>query len=498
MSCGVVQWLSVRLFSVIRPKGSTPLPSGVIIALFVSMFGHAIAMQMLFAFLPDMVKSFGITDEDAGIPGTVKASLAEVCNDSNQALGMSVVVTAWNTGLIIGPAIGGYLANPVEKYSVFKESSFFENFAYLFPCLVNAAICFFSFLLVFFIFPETLASKRKTKDKEIPVSILNPETEIRKTSQASSNRQRATPKTSQNHLPDGCQSGQEGEDATIQNSISKTEEMLLLSGSVSFLPEIHLQSYAASMEKNDDAKEEPYVPTVGKAKPGVLRKTYKSMKQSKLAKLCRNKDVRYCVGVYTVFSFAVVAENEMYSLWAATGKEFGGLDFSTDDLGFTLMIVGIGCAISNCIVFPQMVKTFGLMKTQFITLIGMVFFTTVLPATNSLYGREVILKAVVIVVVLIIRVFQGCCFTGQFIMIGNSVTSELRATAHGFSTSAVCAARTVAPTVAGSMFSWSITSGLGFPFNEKFVFIFIGFVTWLALVVACCLDEEAVTKRTTN
>ena len=28
---------------------------------------------------------------------------------SIQALGMSVVVTAWNTGLIIGPAVGGEL-----------------------------------------------------------------------------------------------------------------------------------------------------------------------------------------------------------------------------------------------------------------------------------------------------------------------------------------------------------------------------------------------------
>jgi hypothetical protein len=131
--------------------------------------------------------------------------------------------------------------------------------------------------------------KRRTKDKEIPVSIINPETEIRQTPEASSNRQRSTPRTSQNDLPNDCQSGQRGEDPTIQNdSIPKTEEMLLLSGSVSFLPEIYLQSYPGSMDKIDGMKEEhAYVPTVGKAKPGVLRKTYKSMKQSKLAKLCR-------------------------------------------------------------------------------------------------------------------------------------------------------------------------------------------------------------------
>ena len=206
--------------------------------------------------------------------------------------------------------------------------------------------------------------------------------------------------------------------------------------------------------------------------------------------------MRSCVVLYTIFSFAVVAEHEIYSVWAATGKDLGGLDFDTNDLGFTLMVVGVGCAVSNCLVFPQIVKIFGLMKAQFITLMTMMFSIIILPATNILYGRGLILKATVIAVVLIVRVATGCCFTGQFIMIGNSVSSRLRATAHGFAMTAVCAARSVSPTVAGSLFSWSITSGLGFPFNEKFVFIYIGFVLWIALVAACCLDREAVTKQT--
>ena len=64
--------------------------------------------------------------------------------------------------------------------------------------------------------------------------------------------------------------------------------MYLLSGSVSFLPEVPLQSYInGSTNSVDDAKEEPYVLTTGNAKPGVLRKTYKSLKQNKLAQLCR-------------------------------------------------------------------------------------------------------------------------------------------------------------------------------------------------------------------
>lgn len=40
----------------------------------------------------------------------VQAYSIEVCRPEQQALGISVVSTAWGMGVIIGPAIGGYLA----------------------------------------------------------------------------------------------------------------------------------------------------------------------------------------------------------------------------------------------------------------------------------------------------------------------------------------------------------------------------------------------------
>ncbi|XP_046839922.1 protein ZINC INDUCED FACILITATOR-LIKE 1-like [Xenia sp. Carnegie-2017] len=123
------------------------------------------------------------------------------------------------------------------------------------------------------------------------------------------------------------------------------------------------------------------------------------------------------------------------------------------------------------------------------------FFTVVLPSTSILLYSGVVLKVVIIIVMILIRVAQGCCFTGQFIMLNNCVTSDLRATAHGLAMTAVCAARAISPTVSGSMFSWSITSGLNFPFNEKFVFIFLGFIFYLTIIILCCVDESAVSKH---
>ncbi|XP_048135250.1 protein ZINC INDUCED FACILITATOR-LIKE 1-like isoform X2 [Rhodamnia argentea] len=71
-----------------------------------------------------------------GLLGPIKAYATEIFREEYQALGVSTVSTAWGIGLIIGPALGGYLAQPAEKYpSIFSKESVFGKFPYFLPCL---------------------------------------------------------------------------------------------------------------------------------------------------------------------------------------------------------------------------------------------------------------------------------------------------------------------------------------------------------------------------
>ncbi|XP_020405271.1 probable peptide/nitrate transporter At3g43790 isoform X4 [Zea mays] len=80
-----------------------------------------------------------------GLLAPIKAYCVEVCQTQHQALGLSLVNTAWALGLIVGPALGGYLSQPAEKYPhVFSKDSVFGSdaqcrFPYLLPCLSVSA-----------------------------------------------------------------------------------------------------------------------------------------------------------------------------------------------------------------------------------------------------------------------------------------------------------------------------------------------------------------------
>nr|CAB3488994.1 unnamed protein product [Digitaria exilis] len=100
-----------------------------------------------------------------GLLGPIKAYAIEVCRPEHEALALSLVSTAWGIGLIIGPALGGYLAMPAENFpGVFSPDSLFGRFPYFLPCLCTSI--FAAAVLISCIWmPETL-HKHKVRENE--------------------------------------------------------------------------------------------------------------------------------------------------------------------------------------------------------------------------------------------------------------------------------------------------------------------------------------------
>ncbi|KAJ3069808.1 hypothetical protein HK102_006829, partial [Quaeritorhiza haematococci] len=76
-------------------------------------------------------------------------------------LAFSYFEAAYGIGSIIGPALGGYLANPVQQFpSLFGSSTLFRRFPYLLPCLVSSTVSILGFFIGLIFLEETLPSLR--------------------------------------------------------------------------------------------------------------------------------------------------------------------------------------------------------------------------------------------------------------------------------------------------------------------------------------------------
>ncbi|XBH91066.1 hypothetical protein VPH35_082549 [Triticum aestivum] len=242
-----------------------------------------------------------------GFLAPIKAYSIEVCRDDEQALGISIVNTAWGLGLIIGPAIGGYLAQPAKQYPhIFHDKSTFGRFPYLLPCLCISIFATFALISCIWL-PETLHKHAKFE--------MRAET----------------------------------------------------------------------------------------AEAGTTQESTESPKKS----LWKNWPLMSSIITYCVFSLHDTAYSEIFSLWTVSGRKYGGLSFSSKDVGQVLTVAGIRLGLALYI--AAMIKS----------------------------------------VLAITRV------SGTSLLQNNAVPQGQRGAANGIATTLMSLFKSVAPAGAGILFSWA-------------------------------------------
>ncbi|KAI7725904.1 hypothetical protein M8C21_007920 [Ambrosia artemisiifolia] len=117
----------------------TGLPIKELIFIWVVVLCVALPISSLFPFLYFMVRDFNIAEKEEDI-----------------SYYAGFISTSWGIGLIVGPALGGYLAQPAEKFpSLVSPDSLFGRFPYLLPCLCISIFALFVTIGAIWL-PETL------------------------------------------------------------------------------------------------------------------------------------------------------------------------------------------------------------------------------------------------------------------------------------------------------------------------------------------------------
>ena len=77
-----------------------------------------------------------------------RAYIGDVSSPKQLATRMGIIGAAFGLGFTIGPFIGGELSNPASRWSYF-ESTIFDTYPYLLPCLAASVLSFLSLIVAY-------------------------------------------------------------------------------------------------------------------------------------------------------------------------------------------------------------------------------------------------------------------------------------------------------------------------------------------------------------
>ncbi|KAI5301668.1 hypothetical protein KEM56_001480 [Ascosphaera pollenicola] len=136
--------------------------------LIMGLSGTAISM-IIFGMAPNLPVALlaralgGLLNGNIGVLQTTVAEL--VTDKKHQPRAYSIMPFVWCLGSIIGPAMGGALAQPCENYpSLFPRGGIFDSFPFLLPNLICVAVLLLGITVGILFLEETHAEKRHQRD----------------------------------------------------------------------------------------------------------------------------------------------------------------------------------------------------------------------------------------------------------------------------------------------------------------------------------------------
>ncbi|KAH9525489.1 Protein ZINC INDUCED FACILITATOR-LIKE 1 [Bulinus truncatus] len=189
----------------------------------------------------------------------------------------------------------------------------------------------------------------------------------------------------------------------------------------------------------------------------------------------RLTDVWTTIMMYTVFSFTTIAVEDIFPVFASTTHEYGGLGFSTDEIGLAIGAMVLPLLVLQIKLYPFLVSKMGIRKVFLFSAMVSLVTCQALPTVRLLHNRPVWLWVCLIGMQIPFKIATNCCFAGTSLLINNAVTQDLAGQANGLAMMTTAMGRTLAPVLAGSLFSWSVTYGpeIGPPFDSSFAFFTI-------------------------
>lgn len=371
-----------------------------------------------------------------------KTMIADVTDKTNQAKGFAVAGFTYGIGLIIGPAMGGLLYDPVHNLPSLHldENSIFASRPALLPSMVVFIYSMVGMTLcTLFIKESNLKAKPLPwyvkyvypcfwREAEFFVPPTPPPAATETSKEEPQHEETRPPSAAEEEIPADASGGTKGPESGNQQETAV---------------EIDVTSVVV-------AEEEP-------AKFG-----YKQAFQ--------HPETSFMLILYMVFAGGDTLINEVFPLWAIASVSSGGFAFSSDQIGLLLLANGIPCLLST-LVFSAMCDRYE-DKAGFFRFNTIVYGVTIVVLPFSTYLPHGWLSVTVVVVCQFGRqLVANWCFALCTMFTARSAPEKFIGAAMGISQSSCAFTRALVPFIFTPLFAWSISGNHIFPFNHCLCFL---------------------------
>uniref|UniRef100_A0A7M5UYR5 Major facilitator superfamily (MFS) profile domain-containing protein n=1 Tax=Clytia hemisphaerica TaxID=252671 RepID=A0A7M5UYR5_9CNID len=225
--------------------------------------------------------------------------------------------------------------------------------------------------------------------------------------------------------------------------------------------------------------------------------TFEKIKSARIFKVFSNKNAMLCSISYMCFGFNVTGFNELYPLWVSTSTDYNGLGFTVKEVGESLMIACIPLIFLLIIIISKLSQRFGMKKMYMGSLAIQSVLVVIFPTIKYVPYKSLV-WILLVIFIFVIRILYGAAFTAAIVIITSSVHKDLLGTVNGVAVAFMNISSAVAPYAYGTMYSWSLrnikgitknTDPLGFPFDPHFPYIVMSVVSLVVLALVYFVKE---------
>lgn len=359
----------------------------------------------------------------------IRIYIKEICDDTNQHRAFSYLGLTWGLASIVAPLIGGPLSHPGRKWSV---AQVFDDYPYFLPCLVSAIVSAVGTVVAFLFLTESLSpspshppSHTSHKDPSLNDSLLT----------------------------------QQDQETTALSQLTTPTEA-------------DLPNPAMSPE------------------PTVLE-------------LLAVKNVILLSTLFSLLRFTATLVSDVFAVWASLQHPQGGLGFSNTEVSYCFLTQGAASVVFQLFIFMPVNRRFGLVRMfQFAMILSAVTTITPsllryaqeqnhvspspspdVPTPSPTYSNPPYFWVFLLLSFFLRGLSIGGAFTSVSILL-NTVSHEHAGAAQGLISLFASLAQGVAPFIGGATFALTTDSGLPFPLDYNFTFIYSALFCLLATGLA--------------